>query len=355
MLNPPLCIGLDLASKKFDACFKFNFSGFQKAQNSYSQNLNTYFETFENTSQGIIKLLGRLKSFTQKAEAELGQKLTNSDIPVILEATGSYHWLVSLMLKDAGFRVKVINPIITKKYQQASIRGSKTDKIDSQRLTEIGAIEGIQNLPDFADSRDTLEAKQYQSLLKKLTDIKQQLQANFDQILKNSHSLGLEVDLSSVHQTLEQIQEAINVLKKLITKNVNNFAQQLSQKTRGLSLFQATILSNAVGGKSFENRDQMAAFFGLDVKKRESGRWKGREYLSKRGNPFYRQILFQLGWSLSMNNPEYKKYYKRQKEHNQKHYYTAIIATARKFLRYFFKELKDYQKLLSSTEKLVKV
>ncbi len=111
-------------------------------------------------------------------------------------------------------------------------------------------------------------------------------------------------------------------------------AEKLTE-IKGISKFQASVLCNAVSDRTFENRDQLIAFFGLDVRKRESGMWRGREKLSKRGNSFYRMILFQLGWSLKSHNDEFRAYYQRLRA-DDKHYYTCIIATARKFLRFFF-------------------
>jgi transposase len=246
--------------------------------------------------------------------------------------------------------VKVINPIITKKYQRASIRNSKTDRIDAQRLAEIGLLES--DLPDFFDSRENLKTKQYQALLKKLMDSQQQLKASLEQAQKTAQTVGIELDLSSVTEAVDKLEEAITVLKKLISDTGNDLAKKLASEVNGLSLFQATVLTNAVEHREFETRDQLTAFFGLDVQQRQSGKWQGRQRLSKRGNPLYRHVLFQLGWSLMMNNAQYKEYYKHQKEDKQKHYFTAIIATARKFLRYFFKELTAYQsqkELLSPT------
>ena len=102
-----------------------------------------------------------------------------------------------------------------------------------------------------------------------------------------------------------------------------------------MSLFQATVLTSSVEGRTFTHRDQLAAFFGLDVKARQSGTYQGQSKLSKRGKAFYRKVLFQLGWSLKQHNPLYQEYYQKLKQAG-KHYFTCLIAIARKFLRSFF-------------------
>jgi hypothetical protein len=112
-------------------------------------------------------------------------------------------------------------------------------------------------------------------------------------------------------------------------------AHELAAHVAGLSLPQAAALFVGIGDKTFENRDQLVAFVGLDVKTRQSGKWVGKQILSKRGNGYLRKILFQLGWSLTMNNERYHEYYQRMKARG-KPGKTCIIAVARKFLRFLF-------------------
>ncbi|KKP39471.1 MAG: transposase IS116/IS110/IS902 family protein [Candidatus Peregrinibacteria bacterium GW2011_GWF2_33_10] len=255
---------------------------------------------------------------------------------IVVESTGSLHWLVCLLLTDYGYDVRLINPLITKKYQKSSIRDAKNDKIDAIRLAEIGRIE--ENLPQFFDSRETLKIKRYESLLAKLVHAKQQIKRAYEDAIEASTIIDVSLNLDCILECIELLDTAIDVLKKMITDTADDLAKEISQ-IKGVSIFQATVLSTAIKGRSFENRDQMIAFFGLDIRVRQSGTWEGKGCLSKRGNPFYRKILFQIGWSLWRHNEEYKAYY--DSIHGRgKHYYTCILATARKFLRYFFRVYK---------------
>jgi len=121
----------------------------------------------------------------------------------------------------------------------------------------------------------------------------------------------------------------------MITDQASDAAKELSA-IPGISLFQAAVLCTAVEGRSFASKDQLVAFFGLDIRVQQSGAWRGKERLSKRGNSYYRQILFQLGWSLQRNNEIFRQYFDHVYREQEKHYYTALLATARKFLRYFY-------------------
>ena len=253
-------------------------------------------------------------------------------IPIVVESTGSYHWLSCLFLSESGFTVHLINPILTKRYERSSIRGAKTDTVDAKRLAEIGVIED--SLPLFLDSRENLSAKKYHSLYAKIRKGKQQLAQSYNDTKKSAELIGMHLDLDAIADCLRQMEETLKILRRIIEANISENAEKLSE-VQGVSRFQASVLWSAIQGRTFANKNQLIAFFGLDVKKRESGTWRGREKLSKRGNPFYRMILFQLGWSLSQHNEEFKQYYQRLRD-SGKHYYTCLIATARKFLRFFF-------------------
>src|ERR1700676_5586203 len=124
---PMVSIGIDVGKAKLDV------AGLRTDRTSIHQ-------VFSNTEKGIGSLTRFLK-----------QQRTAATVPCVLEATGDYHFLAALMLSDAGYAVKCINPLITKKYCRASVRDAKSDNIDCKRLAEIGLIE--EHLPAFSDTK----------------------------------------------------------------------------------------------------------------------------------------------------------------------------------------------------------
>ena len=63
----------------------------------------------------------------------------DGEIRVVMEATGIYHLPVLTFLSEKGFFVSVINPFAMKKYaKDNSIRGAKTDKLDSMIIANYG-------------------------------------------------------------------------------------------------------------------------------------------------------------------------------------------------------------------------
>jgi len=268
-----------------------------KAKLDFAIDNSKLFKGFENNEEGIREAIQWLRSNV------------NGHVKIIVESTSWYHWLVCLFLSEEGYDIRLINPIITRKYQKSSIRDSKNDKIDAFRLAEIAKLES--KLPKFFDSRESLKNKRIHTLLSTLENVKQQFKRSLNDAIEAFANIGVTIDTKELEEALSSIEIAISTCKKMIEDNSDKLAKRIAE-LRGISTFQASVLSTAVSGRKFK----------------------------KRGNPYYRKILFHIGWGLKQNNDIFKKYYDKLRAEG-KHYYTAIIATARKFLYYFFKIYKE--------------
>lgn len=263
----------------------------------------------------------------------LRQQGVTQDTPCVIESTGDFHLLPAVTLTRSGFTVLVINPIITKRYQRGSIRDAKTDTIDAIRLAEIGWREN--GLKPFKDDLKAIGGKKALSLIATLERTRQQIFSAAKRFQATADQLGLPVQCQEISTILEAIDDQIKSLYDQLSEHATSDVQQLAAQTRGVSVRQLSVLSAAMSGAQFSDRDQLVAYVGLDVKKRESGSWRGKEKISKRGNPFVRKTLFQIAWGLSQHHPDYKVYYEKRRREG-KHYYTIMLAIARKFLRYFY-------------------
>ena len=58
----------------------------------------------------------------------ISMSMKNPHIPIVIESTGDFHLLSSLMLREGGFAVKCINPVISKELERRDVRGAKTGK-----------------------------------------------------------------------------------------------------------------------------------------------------------------------------------------------------------------------------------
>ena len=80
-------------------------------------------------------------------------KRIDSDVKIVLEATGIYHLPVATFFKDKDMFVSVINPFEMKVYRSQNIRKVKTDKRDSISIATYG-IEKWFNLRAFDTQTD---------------------------------------------------------------------------------------------------------------------------------------------------------------------------------------------------------
>src|SRR5207245_6334060 len=143
--------------------------------------------------------------------------------------------------------------------------------------------------------------------------------------------------LSLTVSAVKTLEEQMAVLRLFVRTHVpHQKAVQELGTIKGVSEEQVSVLLGMLGDTSFAHRDQLVAFVGLDVMARISGKWQGREKLSKRGNPYLRKTLYLMAWGLKQHNPQYREYYRRLYVEEGKHYTTCLMAVARKFLRFLY-------------------
>jgi len=82
---------------------------------------------FTNTMDGVNMLLGKLKQTDNSKE----------NLLVGMEATGHYWMILYHYLANAGFQVRLINPLMTAARRNVGIRGTKTDSVDAQLIAKI--------------------------------------------------------------------------------------------------------------------------------------------------------------------------------------------------------------------------
>ena len=126
-----ISVGIDVSKGKSTVCIL----------KSYGEIVCSPFEV-----QHVEKELEGLDSLLKKLDGE---------IRVVMEATGIYHLPVLTFLEEKGYFVSVINPFAMKKYaKDNSIRGAKTDKLDSTMIANYG-IEKWFNLQKHEGDEDT--------------------------------------------------------------------------------------------------------------------------------------------------------------------------------------------------------
>jgi transposase len=294
-----------------------------------------------------LKREDRTKEFLEvrNTEAEIA-RLLRRDIPgyggkIVLESTGRHHLLSAVKLSEQGFDARVINPLLFRKYSSSAVRKVKSDRQDAAVLAEIALKE--EKLPErFSLTRQNIEIRKQIALLGALEKETQRLSAIMSDYEKTKESLGLK--LTKPEKAVRRIADAVTRVQAELEKAVIAAARkepavaarvERYRTIPGVSEYMATMASIAFDPAAGAEAKQWVAFAGLDVSVRESGVWKGRGKLTKRGNPYLRKRLFSAAWGATMNDPRFKAYYRGLRESGRT-YTEALVITARKIVRIMF-------------------
>lgn len=260
-----------------------------------------------------IKEMENKESIIEKFAKELKRK--NYQGKIIMESTGRHHMLGALVLSENNLDVRVINPLIAKKYSRSSIRKVKTDKKDAEILAEIGIKE--KDLPDrFYLDRKGLSMRKKMRLIASLSKQLQNLSAIAKEHQKTIE--GLNCNLSKTEKLIFKTITKLKKQKELLEAELENDIRlddrnkNLSEKyssVPGVSSYLASLSAFIFSQNHSVDSKQWIAFVGMDVSVRESGGWKGKGKLTKRGNNYLRQRLYSAAWGAVMHNDKFKKYY----------------------------------------------
>lgn len=309
-----IAVGIDVAMETLAICFKYS------DQEKYKE--------IENNKTEIKKLSKRLHK-------------ENFQGMIIMESTGRHHLQTALTLTQDDLDVRVINPLMSKKYSNSSIRKVKTDKRDSQILAEIALKE--ERLPSkFNLGKNEIIIKKKVSLIAFLDKEIQKMNASMNEYIRNSEELGLKLTKTDkqIKKTIELLKKQKEELEKEVEKMVNDGGGDSDEIKKyssipGVSPYTASVSSLFFSSDYNLSAKQWIAFAGMDVSIRESGNWRGRGKLTKRGNSYLRKRLFQAAWGAKMHNDDFKEYYDYLRN-NGKSYVEALTIIARKIVIIMF-------------------
>lgn len=267
---------------------------------------------FPNSIIGFGKLIVHFK--------ELGIGMED---PILLESTGPYHWKAARALADAGYFVKVANPLHTKQIARLSIRKRKTDKVDAGNLAFLASQNyGYRFVETEEMARKKALVRHYWKLRQSATD-----HVRHDRYLKTYRG----IDDPSVSAFMIKRCAA---LKKEIVKmwSKGNDVKYLDSIPGITPFLAATLLSELLPLERFQTIDQIVAFSGLDPSIKQTGGKAGHHgKISKRGSPTLREALFLAAFGSFQREPM-KSLYVRYKGRGL-HHNTILCILGRKILR----------------------
>jgi transposase len=284
--------------------------------------------SIKNTEANIIKLAKQIDKYPEK---------------IILESTGRYHLLAAIIFSEYNLDVRVINPLLTKKYITSSIRKIKSDKRDSYILTQIAEKE--EKLPSsFQYNRKTVNIRKKLSLISSLEKQLQQMQSTINDYieLKSDLKLTLSNGEKNIINTINELNRLKAKLEQEIEDNVRDLGDNDSSQINrfssipGISLYAAALSNFFFSVDYLDSPKQWIAFSGMDVSVNQSGNWRGRCRITKRGNTYLRKRLYQCAWGAIMTNGKFREYYDYLKNDLKRKHTEALVIIARKLIRIMF-------------------
>jgi transposase len=320
MENVMLSVGIDISKDEFHACLK------EKAENGTVKIKGTH--SFKNDFQG----------FTNLAAWVLKREKQNTQVSYIMEATGTYYENLAYYLHDKGKRVFVVLPNKIKHFAKSMNIKTKTDKVDSGVIAQVGIERKLAiwkpmsaNFKELRDlSREMLSLKKERARSKCQLHAMNYAHEKTPSVLKIKESL---IDFYS--QSITQIETEIVKLINADTELKSRIERIMKVKGLGMITIVA-VLCETNGFELFNNIRQVVSFAGLDVQMNESGLFKGKTRISKKGNARIRQCLFMPALSASVHNEKIKDLYERIIERNPDIKRKGVVAAMRKLLILIF-------------------
>jgi len=310
-------VGIDISKTKFDAALGFvNYEQKTKLIASH---------VFTNSKEGFLDLVNWV---SKKTFAE-------TPISYSMEATGVYYENLAFYLNENGFQVHVLVPSIAKKYIQSIGVKTKTDKIDSKSLMQLGLERNLKKWTAPDKYFYQLRILTRESLIKERTQLLNQKHASesgYSQNEKTSQRLKKRIELLNEYVTEVELD-----IKKVITQNkeLNAKVNQLLTIPGVGIITVATILAETYGFNLIQNVRQLTSYAGYDVVLKDSGQFKSKGKISKKGNSHIRKIMHLPAISARKNNPNYQAFY--DKIYNKRNIkMVGCVALQRKLLCLIF-------------------
>lgn len=305
-------VGIDVSKDKFDV----HVSG-----------TDEHF-SLPHDAGGIAALVGRLKPLMLEP---LSLKA------VALEATGGYETLLAASLAEAGFPVVIVNPAQVRSFADAIGKRAKTDPIDAAVIAHFAE----KTSPEIRSLKDA-ETRLLSNLLARRRQIVAMIVAERQRqrLMPERVQKSIKRLLKALERELESVDGDIDGAIKASPFWCGKV--DLLTSVPGVGATTARTLIADMPELGALDRRQIASLAGLAPFTRQSGKWRGKSFISG-GRAAVRSTLFMAALVASRHNPELKAFRDRLVAAG-KPKIVAIIAVARKLLTILNAILRDKQK-----------
>lgn len=313
-----------------------------------AQNTNTYAGIDVSKDQLDVHIHPAGEAFSVSRDAAGLEELVARLKPVAariiaVEATGGFETIVVASLAAVGLPVVLVNPLQVRKFAEALGKRTKTDTIDAlviARFAEATKPE-IRPLP----SAETLALADLMARRRQII-----------QMITAERQRAMRITNASLHKSIARVLNAL-------THELASLDDDIDTMVRGSPIWRENedLLSSVPGvGKVIArtllaelpelgtlDRRQIAALAGLAPHTRQSGKWRGKSFISG-GRTSCRTVLFMGALAAAKHNPDLKAFRQRLIDAG-KPKMVAAIAVARKLLTILNAIIRDKSPWMQKT------
>lgn len=262
------------------------------------------------------------------------------DILVVMEATGVYHEQLALALHEKGFQVSVVNPAQIKAFGKSLGSTHKTDKQDSMVI----ALYGESRRPALWQP-EPAEIRLLKALNARLQALEVDHQREKNRLEKAQFNASATSVIESIEMMLAELAKEIRRIEREIKDHIDGHPQlkkdkKLLESIPGIGPVLMRIMLALIHSRDFTSAKQVAAYLGLIPAHVESGVFKGRTSLSKKGPASVRAKLYMAAVSAIQWNADVADLNRRLSS-NGKSKMQALGAAMRKLVHICFGVLKN--------------
>jgi transposase len=289
-------VGIDVSKDRFDVAVRPSGEAF----------------VVERNTAGLDLLAARIKALSPHL--------------VVLEATGGFETVAAAALAGAELPVVVVNPVQIRAFAKAIGQRAKTDPIDAAVIAHFAEATRLEPrpLPDEATRQLADLVARRRQIIEMMTAERQRERRLANPRLKKSIARmlkALERELASLDADINDAVRGSPVWRE---------KEDLLASVPGIGPTIARTLIAELPELGQLGRKEIAALAGLAPFTRQSGQWRGRNFISG-GRTTVRCALYMGAMVAKQHNPVLKAFFNRLVAAG-KPKMVAIIAVARKLL-----------------------
>ena len=255
---------------------------------------------------------------------------TDTELHVVMEATGVYWRACAFALYQQGVKVSVVNPAQVKYFARSHLRRGKTDSMDAELLAHYA-----QTMQPEPWQPASLCFEELKLLVRERDDLVTQLGQLRNQLHAHQHRQHCpDTLLNLLRERIKLLKAQREALDQAIAQHCEKTCSNVYESLRSVPgigpVAASVLLAEAAGLDTFEHPKQLTAFAGISPAPNQSGAFIGHSSISKIGNPRIRKAFYMAALQAERHSV-FKNLYERLIKKGKKPK-VALIAVARKLL-----------------------